>query len=131
MLCSARLLAWEQSPDDALPPQPWLQDSLVHCAAGAKGSDRSDYNAAFFLSALCRQQDAAEVFAHLRESALVGELARNALAALGREPLRPADATVGLLKLQQSALEERKPGQRSMLSAVLGAHCAPAGRATP
>ncbi len=130
MVCSARLHLWEQAPASTLPPRAWLEASLLHCAAGAEGSHRSAYNAAFFLSALCRRAEGVALWNGLRDSALVGELARSALAAVGQSVAVPADANVGLLKLQQSPIADRTPGQQSILAAVLGQQCAPAGGST-
>jgi 4-amino-4-deoxy-L-arabinose transferase-like glycosyltransferase len=124
LVCSARVYAWEQSPTDALPPRAWLEESLSFCSKGASSSDRAAYNASFFLSGLCRNAEAEQIWRDLRESKLVGELSRNALAGLGHAPPDPADAVVGIAKLVATPLTELRPGQRSMLAALHGTQCA-------
>lgn len=123
LLCSARLYGWEASPSEALPPRAWLEQSLAYCAAGSKGSNRASYNASFFLAGLCQQQQALDVWEQLKDSKLVGELSRNALAAAGRGELRADDAVVGILELQRKPAATLKPGQRSMLAALEGRQC--------
>ncbi len=124
MICSARFYAWEKAPTDALPPLPWLQGSLGHCLAGSEGSHRAQYNAAFFLSALCRQKEAIDILQSLGESDLVGALAHSALAALDLEPPGKKPETTGLLELRERAAKGAiDPGQRSILNAVTGTQC--------
>ena len=124
LVCSARLYAWERSPTAALPPRDWLEQSLAYCVAGANGSDRAAYNAAFFLAGLCRLEEAVQIWLQLHESKLVGELSRNALAAVGRAPPRADDALVGIAEIKAKPLSQLLPGQRSMLDAVNAVGCA-------
>jgi hypothetical protein len=107
-----------------LPPRAWLEESLSFCSKGASSSDRAAYNASFFLSGLCRNAEAEQIWRDLRESKLVGELSRNALTGLGHAPPDPADAVVGIAKLVATPLTELRPGQRSMLAALNGTQCA-------
>lgn len=123
LVCSARLHAWEQAESADQPPRGWLEDSLAYCAAGSGGSHRAGYNAAFFLAGLCRHAEAVKVWRGLRESELVGELARSALAAAGLGSTRSDDKLVGVLELRQQPWSDLKPGQQSMLSALDGRHC--------
>ena len=128
MICSARLHAWEQAPVAELPPQMWLRDSLEHCLDGSPGSDRAAYNAGFFLLGVCQPDKADATWLHLSDSKLIGELARNARAAVGSAAASPDDAVVGLLHLRRQPLAELSPGLRSVLSAVDGAQCAAPGK---
>lgn len=123
LVCSARLYAWEQSPTDARPPREWLEQSLAYCTAGSSGSDRATYNAAFFQAGLCRHEDAVQTWLRLRESKLVGELSRNALAAVGRAPARADDALVGIAEMKSKATAQLLPGQRSILDAINAVGC--------
>jgi len=123
MICSSRFYGWEQVPSADLPPRPWLRESLGHCLAGSPGSDRSAYNAAFFYVGLCEHAKAQEIWAQLRSSKLMGELARSALDATGQAPQDPGDTLVGLLKLKQMPKAELSPGLRSIMDAVAGTHC--------
>lgn len=130
LVCSARVHAWEQSPTDALPPREWLERSLVYCSTGSSSSHRAAYNASFFLSGLCMQDQALAVWQQLQDSKLVGELSRSALAAVSRGEIRSGDSAVGILDLKRKPPAELLPGQRSMLAAIDGVHCvAAAGRA--
>lgn len=123
LVCSARLYAWEQSPTDARPPREWLEQSLAYCTAGSSGSDRATYNAAFFQAGLCRHEDAVQTWVRLRDSKLVGELSRNALAAVGRAPARADDALVGIAEMKSKATAQLLPGQRSILDAINAVGC--------
>lgn len=123
LVCSARLYAWEKAPDDALPPRAWLEESLSHCARGSAASHRAGYNAGFFLAGLCRREEALQLWQQLRNSELVGALARNALAAIHGEPLPQGDQVAGLLQLKQTPASQRTPGQQSMWNAVEGTAC--------
>jgi 4-amino-4-deoxy-L-arabinose transferase-like glycosyltransferase len=124
LVCSARLYAWEQAPGPELPPRAWLEESLGYCAAGSASSHRAGYNAAFFLAGLCRQQEAIQVWKDLADSALVGDLARSALAAVGVGAKLQGDHVQGLSRLLAGDPASRKPGLTSMLNAVAGLQCA-------
>ena len=123
MICSARLYAWEKSPGAGPPPRTWLEDSLRHCSDGAPGSDRSAYNASFFLAGLCQRKQAIALWEQLRDSKLIGELARNALSYVGQDALRADDEVTGLRALNQASNSEILPGQRSMMTAIDGRLC--------
>lgn len=127
MICSARFHAWEQAPTAELPPDSWLRASLEHCLAGSPGSDRAAYNAGFFLLGICRADEADAIWLRLADSRLIGELARNARAAIGKAAPSPEDAVAGLLRLQRQPASDLSPGLRSILSAVVGAQCNASG----
>ena len=124
LVCSARVYAWEQSPTDALPPRAWMEESLGFCAGGSVGSHRAAYNATFFLAGLCRHPEALEVWRQLQDSALVGELSRSAMVAVGarQEPSSVFDS--GLASVMSADPASLKPGVRSMVNAIRGMHCA-------
>ncbi|MCC6592255.1 MAG: hypothetical protein IT479_03185 [Xanthomonadales bacterium] len=124
LICAARLHAWEDAPTADRPPRVWLEESLSWCAASARGSHRAAYNSAFFLAGLCRHAEAHRVWLGLRDSRLIGELARNALAATVGTPLDAGDKVDGLLRIRQSEGEIQKPGLLSLWRAVQGNDCA-------
>lgn len=131
LVCSARLHAWEASPSPELPPREWLEESLSWCAASSQSSHRAAYNATFFLAGLCRHPEAIGVWKALRESRLVGELARNALESAGIRSLKADDKVAGILEVMRAPAAERKPGLKSMLTAIDRGHCSPPTPAAP
>lgn len=118
LVCSARLHAWEAAPTADLPPRAWLEESLRWCQNASQSSHRAAYNATFFLAGLCRHDEAYRTWRELRESKLVGELARNALEATTGAGLAAGDAVVGLLELKRSGGKTEKPGLQSIWQAV-------------
>jgi 4-amino-4-deoxy-L-arabinose transferase-like glycosyltransferase len=127
LVCSARLHAWESAPSADLPPRSWLEESLSYCSAGSASSHRAGYNAGFLLAGLCRHQEAIQVWQGLANSALVGELARSALAAVGVGARPAVDPVNGLSSVMAAEPASRKPGVTSMVDAVQGRHCVTPG----
>jgi 4-amino-4-deoxy-L-arabinose transferase-like glycosyltransferase len=121
LICSARFVAWELSELAGPPPESWLEDSLAHCGAGIDASDRARYNAAFFMLALCRRDEAISELAALESSRLIGAESQAALVALGvRSPVMGKDL-VGLQAMMAS--QRLTTGQRSIVDAAMGKHC--------
>lgn len=124
MLCSARLYGWEMSPSAELPPATWLQSSLDHCLIGVRKSEGAGYAAAMFLAGLCQHSRAIDLLEGLRESQSVGDLAKSALALVGRQPPPSTDAASGLYVLKSKPADQVTAGQRSMIAAF-EQECAP------